>query len=67
MLPGDGTEATAGLLLDRLTTAPPAGAGPLRVTVAVEFLPPNNVVGLRASEASAAGSTISVAVFVILP
>ena len=35
-----GTFASAVLLLERLTTSPPAGAGPLRVTVAAEATPP---------------------------
>ena len=44
----DGTVA-ADALLDRFTTAPPLGAGPLKVTVPVEGDPPLTVVGLRAS------------------
>jgi hypothetical protein len=37
-----GTCATEVLLLDKVTTAPPAGAGPVRVTVPVVELPPTN-------------------------
>src|SRR2546427_4201225 len=51
-----GTLATPGLLLDRLTTAPPLGAGPLSVTVPVEELPPVTLVGLRLSDESVGGS-----------
>jgi len=40
-----GTVATAVLLLDSVTTAPPDGAGPLNVTVPVDELPPVTVVG----------------------
>src|SRR5947199_167983 len=56
-----GTLATPGLLLDRLTTAPPLGAGPLSVTVPVEELPPVTLVGLRLSDESVggAGATVS--------
>jgi hypothetical protein len=46
----DGTVATFVLLLDRLTTAPPLGAGPLNVTVPVEEFPPVTLDGLRLSE-----------------
>src|SRR3989442_13305001 len=45
-LPTGGTLAAAGLLLERVTTAPPAGAAVLRVTVATEELPPTTLVGL---------------------
>src|SRR3989442_10376800 len=56
-----GTEA-AELLLDSVTCAPPAGAGPSSVTVPVELLPPVTVVGLSASEERpAAGFTVRVA------
>ena len=44
-LPTAGTLAAAGLLLERVTTAPPAGAAALRVTVATEELPPTTLVG----------------------
>jgi hypothetical protein len=37
---GTATWATPALLLERFTVAPPVGAGPLRVTVPVEELPP---------------------------
>jgi hypothetical protein len=43
----EGTVATAVLLLVKLTPAPPAGAGPLRVTVPMEGVPPWTIVGLR--------------------
>lgn len=49
----DGTVA-AGALLERLTTAPPLGAAPLRVTVPVEEDPPLTLVGLSASVDSVA-------------
>ena len=44
----DGTVA-ADALLERLTTAPPLGAAPLRVTVPVDEDPPLTLVGLSAS------------------
>jgi|SRR5271165_3185010 len=45
-----GTCAAAALLLDRVTTAPPAGAGPFKVTVPVEVLPPKTDAGLMLTE-----------------
>jgi len=38
--------AAAALLLERLTTVPPEPAGPARVTVPVDVLPPGTEVGL---------------------
>jgi len=52
------------LLLVRVTTAPPDGAGPVKVTVPVEDVPPVTEAGLRPTEASAAAVTVKVAVFV---
>src|SRR6476646_318935 len=46
----DGTIAALGLLLERLTTAPPLGAGPLSVTVPEEELPPVKLVGFSVRE-----------------
>lgn len=48
-----GTWAAVVLLLDRVTTAPPVGAGPLRVTVPVDPLPPTTLTGFNVTEASA--------------
>jgi hypothetical protein len=49
-----GTVAEA-LLLERVTTAPPLGAGPLRVTMPVEGDPPVTLFGLSATEESVTG------------
>src|SRR5947199_9117574 len=55
-----GTVATLVLLLERATTAPPLGAGPLSVTVPVEELPPVTLVGLRLSDESVGGAGVTV-------
>src|SRR5437867_9781758 len=55
-----GTVAAPVLLLDKLTTAPPLGAGPLSVTVPVEELPPVTLVGLRLSDESVGGAGVTV-------
>lgn len=54
-----GAWAADELLFARVTTLPPAGAGPLNVTVPVEELPPLTVVGFRATELTAGGFTVS--------
>ena len=63
-----GTVAVDVLLLVRVTAAPPAGAGPLSVTVPVEdCAPPVTVVGFSVSVESvggACGATASEAVLV---
>src|SRR5262249_59909886 len=47
----EGVSATAALLLDSKTCAPPAGAGPLSVTVpADDCAPPVTLAGFRPSE-----------------
>jgi hypothetical protein len=56
----DGTAATAVLVLESATTAPPLGAGPLRLTVPVEGVPPVTLEGLRPSEESVTGGGITV-------
>jgi hypothetical protein len=48
-----GTCAMAAVPLAKVTTTPPAGAGPLRVTVPLEDVPPFTVAGFSASEAKA--------------
>src|SRR5882762_5868226 len=56
----DGVLATFVLLLESVTTAPPEGAAPLRVTVPVEEFPPMTLVGFTVSEESGgAGVTVS--------
>jgi len=59
-----GTCAAGVLLRDRVTTAPPAGAGPLNVTVPVEEVPPITEVGLRVIELKVAAVTVKAVVFV---
>jgi hypothetical protein len=56
-----GTVAAAVMLLDRDTTAPPAAAGPLSVTVPVEAVPPATVVGERVTDWRTAGVTVTLA------
>ena len=62
----EGTVA-AGLLLESVTCAPPAGAGAFSVTVPVEELPPVTLVGLTVSDETIGGITVSVAVRVAPP
>ena len=59
-----GTVAAAVLLLDRVTTAPAAGAGPFKVTVPVDDVAPITEVGLRVTEVSVAAVTVRDAVLV---
>jgi hypothetical protein len=53
-------------LEDIATAAPPAGAGPFRVTVPVELLPPTKLIGLRLKELAEGGLIVSPAVCVPL-
>ena len=62
-----GTFADDGLSVDKDTTAPPPGAGPLSVTVPVEGLPPTTLDGFRERDASEGGFTVRVAVLVTTP
>jgi len=67
----EGTLAAAVLLLESVTCAPPAGAGPLSVTVPVEdCAPPVTLVGFNVNEeregaGGGAGVTVSEAVLVM--
>lgn len=54
----DGTVATEVLLLESAITAPPAGAGPLSVTVPVEELPPARLDALNVADARTGGMTV---------
>jgi hypothetical protein len=59
-----GTCATVVLLLDRVTTAPALGAGPVSRTVPVDEFPPTKEVGLRVTDVNVVAVTVSVAVLV---
>jgi hypothetical protein len=59
-----GTVAAAVLLLERVTVAPPVGAGPVKVTVPVDDVPPITEVGLSVTELRVAAETVRVAVLV---
>jgi hypothetical protein len=63
-----GTVATLVLLLERDTTAPPLGAGPLKVTVPVEdCTPPTTLVGFSVSEERVGrGGAVTVRVIVVV-
>jgi hypothetical protein len=52
----------AELLLDKVTTAPPAGAAELSVTVPVDALPPTTLVGFSETLDTVRGVTVRVAV-----
>jgi hypothetical protein len=52
----DGTLAAVVLPLESVTCAPPAGAGPLSVTVPVEELPPVTLVGFSEREEREVGA-----------
>jgi hypothetical protein len=54
--------AVSGLPFDRLTTTPPDGATPFRVTVAVDDVPPVTVPGFKPREVTASGFTVKPAV-----
>src|SRR5512133_3453102 len=54
-----GTVAALGLLLVNVTTAPPAGAAALSVTIPVLFAPPVSVAGFSATEASVAVTLVA--------
>src|SRR6185436_3243333 len=60
-----GTLAALLLLLSR-TCAPPAGAGPLSVTVPVEDVPPITLAGLSVSDETVGSGTVTVRVAALL-
>ena len=52
------------MLLDNVTTAPPAGARPFKVTVPVEDVPPITDVGLTLTALAVGADTVKLAVLV---
>jgi hypothetical protein len=63
----EGTVATVGLLLESVTTAPPAGAGPLKLTMPVADVPPRTQLGETANEERVAGEVVVADWMVMLP
>ena len=61
-----GTVASELLLLLSATKAPDEGAGPFRVTVPLDELPPTTEFGLKVSEITWGGVTVSPVVCVLL-
>ena len=61
-----GTAASELLLLLSATKAPEEGAGPFRVTVPLDELPPTTEFGLKVSEITWGGVTVSPVVCVLL-
>ena len=59
-----GTVAAAVLLLERVTVAPPVGAGPVSVTVPVDVPPPLTLVGFNVRVDNVGRFTVRMAVFV---
>ena len=57
-----GGTVAAGLLLARFTTAPPAGAGPLKLTVPWALVPPTTIAGFTVTCASEGGGLLAEAV-----
>lgn len=57
-----GVLVTNELLVERVTLIPPAGAGPLKVTVPVDGFPPATVVGLSDTEDRARVADVDVMV-----
>lgn len=64
-----GRAAAAGSLLERVTAAPPAGAGAVNVITAWDGFPPMTVAGFRVRDVTPgfAGLTVSTAVCVVPP
>ena len=62
MVAFEGTRATAELLVCRVMSVPPLGAGPFSVTVPVELAPPTTEVGLLLIEDKLAVLTVTDAV-----
>ena len=60
-----GTCAAAGLVLDRVTTAPPAGAGPLNAIVPVEVAPDGTDDGFRLMEVRTGRVTVRLELWVV--
>ena len=59
-----GTWTAAVLLLDNVTTAPPAGARPFKVTVPVEDVPPTTEAGLTLTALTVGADTVKLAALV---